>query len=76
VLDDPDDPVPLVRELRGGDVRACLAGGRIAGGMIPKVESALNALAWGGPEALSADGRAPERLRDALSGRQGTRFLR
>lgn len=76
VLDDPNDPTTLVRELREDDVRARIGDGRIAGGMIPKVEAALNALAWGAPEALIADGRAADRLADALSGRQGTRFLR
>jgi acetylglutamate kinase len=43
-----------------------IAGGVIAGGMVPKVRCALRALAWGAPLAVIADGAAPGALSRAL----------
>lgn len=75
VLDDPADPASLQRELTREQVRARIEDGRIAGGMIPKVEAALEALARGAPRAIIADGRRPDRLSDVLEGIDGTRIL-
>lgn len=76
VLDDPHDPASLLERLEAGEARARIADGRIGGGMIPKVESALAALDLGAPSALIADGRRPEALADALAGHGGTHLLR
>ena len=75
VLDDPRDPNSLLPRLSAGEARARIEDGRIAGGMIPKVESALTALSLGAPSALVADGRRPEGLARALAGREGTRVV-
>jgi len=74
VLDDPDDAESLIPELGPASARERIADGRIAGGMIPKVEAALFALEQGAPFAAIADGRHPDGVRDALAG-SGTRLL-
>lgn len=66
VLDDADDPSSLLPTLRADDARARIADGRIAGGMIPKVEAALAALASGAPTATILDGRTPAAIQAAL----------
>ncbi|HZJ10059.1 MAG TPA: acetylglutamate kinase [Trueperaceae bacterium] len=74
VLDDParsDSPLAV---LSRSQAEARIANGRIAGGMIPKVESALAALARGAPFAVIADGRSPQSVRAALAG-SGTRLI-
>ena len=45
---------------------ALIASGVIAGGMVPKVRCSLRALAWGAPQTVIADGRAPAALSRAL----------
>ncbi|MEM7737001.1 MAG: acetylglutamate kinase [Deinococcota bacterium] len=72
VLDDPGDSSSLLRELSAADIHARIADGRIAGGMIPKVEAALATLAQGAAFAIIADGRSPDTLEAALNGQQGT----
>ena len=53
---------------------ALIADGTIRGGMVPKVRSALSALAWDGAEAIIADGSADRALVRALEDRSfGTR---
>lgn len=74
VLEDANDPRSLLSELPGSEARARIADGRISGGMIPKVESALFALGQGAPFAVIADGRHPDGVARALSG-SGTRLL-
>jgi acetylglutamate kinase len=74
VLDDPDDPASLLPTLRAADARARIADGRIAGGMIPKVEAALDALASGAPSASILDGRTPGAVAAALGEAGGTRL--
>ena len=49
----------VITELTAGDVAALVADGVIAGGMIPKTETALAALAGGTRAAVILDGRAP-----------------
>jgi acetylglutamate kinase len=72
VLDDPADPRSLLPSLDWRNARQRIADGRISGGMIPKVEAALNALQQGATTATIADGRDPEGLRAALAGSSGT----
>lgn len=74
VLDDPTRPDSLIRELTRGEAAARIADGRIAGGMIPKVEAALAALGRGAPFAVVADGRSPTGVERALAG-EGTRLV-
>lgn len=73
VLDDPADHTSLLSELSRADSEARIADGRIAGGMIPKVEAALAALAYGAPYATIADGRDPSGVTSAMAG-GGTRI--
>ncbi len=74
VLDDPNDPASLLAELTRSGALERMADGRIAGGMIPKVEAALAALDHGAPFAVVADGRDPAGVAAALNG-GGTRII-
>ena len=56
---DPSDPTSLVTHLTAGRARTLIAEGVIAGGMIPKVEAALEALAAGVAKIHFVDGRVP-----------------
>ncbi len=76
VLSDPGDPDSLMTTLSEGEIQARIRDGRISGGMIPKVEAALDALAAGAPFAVIADGRKPQDLRATLAGTRGTRVVR
>lgn len=76
VLDDPAKPESLLPQLSESEARARIADGRIGGGMIPKVEAALLALAQGARFAVIADGRRPEQLAQAVAGAVGTRLVR
>jgi acetylglutamate kinase len=73
LLERPDDPQSLLRDVTRRDIAVGIADGRIAGGMIPKVEAALTALDLGASYAVIADGRTPERVAAALRGSTGTR---
>jgi len=75
VLEDPNDADSLIRRLNSAAIRERIADGRIAGGMIPKVEAALHALAKGAAFAVIADGRDAEHLEDALNSRSGTTIV-
>jgi len=72
VLDDPADPATLLPLLTRAEAQDRIADGRIAGGMIPKVEAALTALSQGAPFAVIADGRDADGVARALAG-GGTR---
>jgi len=76
VLDDPADPDSLLTTLGETEIGARVRDGRIAGGMIPKVEAALAALAAGAAFAVIADGRDPGGLEATLAGERGTRIVR
>ena len=75
VLDDVRDPASRIASLTRAEVGARIADGRIAGGMIPKVESALAALERGAPAAVIADGRVAGELTRVAEGAAGTRLL-
>ncbi|MDA8233069.1 MAG: acetylglutamate kinase [Magnetospirillum sp.] len=49
----------LIPEMTVSQVRACLADGTISGGMIPKVETCLDAVEEGVDAAVILDGRVP-----------------
>lgn len=74
LLDQPTDPTTLLREVTRADIAVRIADGRIGGGMIPKVESALAALDQGAAYAVIADGRRPAAVEAALRGEAGTRI--
>jgi acetylglutamate kinase len=76
VLDDPRDADTLIAALSEDEVGARIEDGRISGGMIPKVEAALEALRHGASFAVIADGRDPKTLEAAALGRAGTRLYR
>ncbi len=75
VLDDVRDPGSRIPSLSRAQVAERIADGRIAGGMIPKVEAALAAVARGAPAAVIADGRMGGELARVAEGRAGTRLL-
>lgn len=72
VLRDPKDPSSRFAELSASQVQALILDGTISGGMIPKVEAALNALSKGAPWATIARG-SPGILQAVLGGTAGTR---
>lgn len=75
LLDRAADPSSLLPEVTRRDIAVRIADGRIAGGMIPKVEAALGALDRGAAYAVIADGRTPEAVDAALRGMAGTRVI-
>jgi acetylglutamate kinase len=74
VLEDASDPGTKIAQLSAKQARERIADGRIAGGMIPKVEAALDALERGAPAAIIADGRAAGELPRVQLGAAGTRL--
>lgn len=72
VLRDPKDPSSRFTELTRAQIEGLIAEGTISGGMIPKVESALNAVAHGAPWAAIAKGSSGV-LQSVLAGTAGTR---
>ena len=72
VMRDHKDPSTLVSSLTELETRAWIEQGIIAGGMIPKVEAALNALGMGAPQATIASGMSAGVLELALRGAAGT----
>jgi acetylglutamate kinase len=78
VLTDVNDPASLVSRLSTARARMLIADGVIAGGMIPKIEACLDAVADGVGSAHILDGRIPhvvllELLTDAGVGTMITR---
>jgi acetylglutamate kinase len=62
LLRDPDDPTSLVAFAGPEDLEAMLAAGTVRGGMRPKVEACLRAVAGGVRRTHIIDGRAPDAL--------------
>ena len=62
LLRDPQDPSTLIETLRAGDVPALEREGVISGGMLPKIESSLEALRAGVRKVHLVDGRMPHSL--------------
>ncbi len=76
VLAQYPDETSRIPQLTSAQARALLSSGKIASGMIPKIEACLNALERGVSEARIIDGRSAEPLRALLAGQQnlGTVF--
>lgn len=62
LLRDPDDPTSLVAFAGPEDLEAMLASGTVRGGMRPKVEACLRAVAGGVRRTHIIDGRVPDAL--------------
>ncbi len=59
LLTDVKDPASIVTATTVSEVEAWMADGTIAGGMVPKVQSCIDALAAGARNAHMLDGRIP-----------------
>lgn len=62
IMSDRKDPGSLISVLRAGEVPSLIEQGKIDGGMIPKVECCLDALAGGVKTTHILDGRAPHSI--------------
>ena len=66
VLRDKDDPSTRIDRLTANDARSAIAEGIVQGGMIPKLESALDALQSGARQVLIFGPMGPQQLERAL----------
>lgn len=66
-----DDPASGLDRLDAATARELLANGAFSGGMAPKIQSVLEALAWGAKRAVVC-GSGPDALAGALAGRGTT----
>ena len=57
-----DDPTSLIRQTTAGELDALMADGSLTGGMIPKIESCVQAVRGGVGRAHILDGRIPHVL--------------
>jgi acetylglutamate kinase len=57
ILEDKEDPQTLISEIKTSQVPAYVSDGIISGGMIPKVESCVQAVEWGVKKVFIIDGR-------------------
>lgn len=73
VLGDPKNPSSRFAQLTRTEAEKLIAEGIVSGGMIPKVQAALNALGNRAPWTAIAQGRKGI-LADVLAGRAGTRL--
>ena len=62
VLRDPSDPTSVISTIERHSVPALVAEGAITGGMIPKIECCVNAVASGVERAFVIDGRVPHSI--------------
>lgn len=62
LLQDPNDPETLISELTVSEAKALIADGNVAEGMIPKLESCIQAVAGGVERAHIIDGCTPHAL--------------
>jgi acetylglutamate kinase len=62
ILRDRDDPSSLIRQLSLAGARELIEGGIVAGGMTPKTECCIRAIAQGVAAAHIVDGRSPHAL--------------
>ncbi|MGB1416444.1 MAG: acetylglutamate kinase [Synechococcus sp.] len=62
ILRDRDDPETLIRKIRLSEARQLIQDGVVAGGMTPKTECCIRALAQGVAAAHIVDGRVPHAL--------------
>jgi acetylglutamate kinase len=66
VLADVSDPDSRIASLTPDEAEAAIADGRITGGMIPKIRSAVESVRQGVGEIRILDGRVPHILLSAL----------
>jgi acetylornithine/N-succinyldiaminopimelate aminotransferase len=59
LLTDVEDPASLVSRITASELDALIAGGRLEGGMLPKITAALHAVRHGVASAHLLDGRIP-----------------
>ncbi len=71
ILKDPKDPGTLISTLRIGDVGALVDAGVLSGGMLPKVESCVDAIACGVRKVHLVDGRMAHSLLLEIFTREG-----
>ena len=57
ILRDPKDPMSLISVIKVSEVEGLIQSGVISGGMIPKVQSCVHAIASGASEVHMVDGR-------------------
>ena len=62
LMRDPSDYGTLISSVNRAEIEELIRVGVIAGGMLPKVDSALNALACGVKKVHFIDGRTPHAL--------------
>ena len=62
ILRDRDDPQSLIEQLSLSEARELINAGVVAGGMVPKTECCIRALAQGVRAAHILDGRVPHSL--------------
>ena len=62
VYKDPDDPSTLISELWVDDAKELMASGSIGGGMLPKLQNCIDAIAHGVSRVHILDGRIPHCL--------------
>ncbi len=62
LLADVDDPASLISHVTAAELQAMIDGGRLTGGMIPKIAAALHAVQNGVASAHLLDGRVPHVL--------------
>ena len=62
LLEDPDDPTTLISKLTVSEAKALIADGNVAEGMLPKLESCIQAVEGGVERAHIIDGCTPHAL--------------
>ena len=62
ILQDKDDPTTLIPHITVEEAKALYASGVISGGMIPKVDCCIDALAHGVDNVVIMDGRIPHSI--------------
>ncbi len=62
VMRDKDDPESLISELRVSEARSLIRSGQVGGGMIPKLQSCIDAITNGVGRVHILDGRTPHSL--------------
>lgn len=62
ILRDPKDESTLISVIRTSEVNGLIADGVLSGGMLPKIQSSVNAIGAGTKEVHMIDGRTPHSL--------------
>lgn len=62
ILRDKDDPSTLIPKITVDEAPSLISDGIISGGMLPKVECCVNAIAWGVKQVFIIDGTIPHAI--------------